>query len=33
MFSLCHNKNPFLLQIWVKFKVLGFIVNICDKMS
>ncbi len=33
MFSLCHNKNPFLLQIWVKFEVLGFLVSICDKMS
>ncbi len=31
VFSLCHNKNTFLLQIWVKFKVLGFIVSIVTK--
>jgi hypothetical protein len=33
VFSLCNNKNPFLLQIWVNFKVLGFIVSIWDKIS
>lgn len=31
VFSLCHNKNPFFWQIWVKFKVLGFIVSIVTK--